>query len=254
MSDETSATKPFDHAEHWRRVKEEQRQQEERLAYWVLPGPGDDPAQARLRDGRLVWQVVADLWAHGRGRDVARAAAAGVAEAAALDSVLEYFRRHGDGLIGVLSRSVPADALPAPPALPDFDTLPPSLRAALAACRVDLLAEKHEGPWNRYWPYGDDPDGWPQFQAIAGQVVLLPVERERHAALTVRRAVVAASGDTLLLELRDAKAEEWYGQWFNGQFAVCDRWPGHRFLVCHTYHEWYPVGPGAGAWGIDHRD
>ena len=116
-----------DEAEKQKRVEEERRRSEERLARWILPGLGDDPALATLPDGRPVWQVVAEVWA--RNLDLASAAADGLADGEALEAAVEYFRRRGDGMIGVLSRSVPAAALPTPPALPDYDSLPPALRA-----------------------------------------------------------------------------------------------------------------------------
>lgn len=253
MSNAGGAGGAYDPAEQRRQFEAHRRRIEDGLARWIVPDPGGEPAAARLPDGRLVWTVVAELWA--RGRDVARAAAAGLADAEALEAVLEYFRRRGQDLIPVLSQSVPASALPAPPALPDADTLPPALQAALAASDVDHFIEKHEGPWNLYWPYHDDkPEGRPQFMAIAGRAVLLPVGRAEHAKLTVRRAVISADDGTILLELRDAWAEDYYGdEAFGGKLAICDRWPGHHFYVCHTYHEWYPVGPGAGAWGTRAR-
>jgi hypothetical protein len=247
MSDAGGQSKPYDAAEHWRQHQERLRRQEERLARWIVPGPGDDPALVQLPDGRPVWTVVTEIWA--RNLDLERAAAEVLHDRLQGLPFGQSIRRRGGDLIGVLSRSVPAEALPAPPALPDFDALPPALRAALAACRVDLMIEKHEGPWNLYWPYDSlGPEDLPQFALLAGRAVLLPEARSRHAELAVRRALT--DGQTLLLELRDGWAERTYNsETFGGKLAVCDRWPGHAFFVGHTYHEWYAVGPGAGGWG-----
>jgi hypothetical protein len=90
MSNVGGAGGAYDPAEYQRQFEEQRRRIEERLARWIVPGPGDEPAAARLPDGRLVWPIVAELWA--RDRDVARAAAEGLAGSEALEAVLEFFR------------------------------------------------------------------------------------------------------------------------------------------------------------------
>ena len=104
----------------------------------------------------------------------------------------------------------------------------------------DRILEKHEGPakWVSQFQYGD-----PEFMMIDNRAVLLPVEREQHANITVLRAIVGEDGTVLTLFLKDTtyvSDPQW--EYFEaGRLAFCEKMPGHDFYIATVYHEWFII-------------
>ena len=118
--------------------------------------------------------------------------------------------------------------------------LTPSTLARLRSMRWDRIIEKHEGPydWSSLLEYER-----PEFMRIDGRDVLLPVDRQHHANITILRCIPSADGQSLTLFLKDvtlvpdSKGE----QFLAGFVAVCDRFPGEDFFVAILYHEWFII-------------
>jgi hypothetical protein len=100
--------------------------------------------------------------------------------------------------------------------------------------RWDRILEKHEGPddWESVLQYSH-----PEFLAVGDHPVLLPIDVEHHANITILRSIVSADGESLTLFLQDTT----YGQdWSDsGYLAVCDRL--ENFFIAIVYHEWFVI-------------
>ena len=110
----------------------------------------------------------------------------------------------------------------------------------LPSFRWDRIIEKHEGPedWDSVFRYQD-----PEFMRIQERDVLLPVDREHHANITVLRCIPSEDGQSLTLFLKDTThvPDPRSEQFLAGFVAVCDRFPGQDFFVAILYHEWFII-------------
>lgn len=112
--------------------------------------------------------------------------------------------------------------------------LSPETAARIKTYRWDRIIEKHEGPetWSGVFEYGD-----PEFLSITGHDVLLPVDREHHANITVLRCIEGDDGQALTIFLKDTTHGD---QWFEaGYLAICDKFPNEAFYLAMVYHEWF---------------
>jgi hypothetical protein len=108
----------------------------------------------------------------------------------------------------------------------------------IKAYRYDRFVEKHEGPenWGAMFKYYE-----PEFLEIEGKFVLLPLDRSRHANITILRNVVDKEDKTLTIFLkdttyRDSPDDEFFGAGF---VAICDKVPDEDFFITIFYHEWF---------------
>jgi hypothetical protein len=111
--------------------------------------------------------------------------------------------------------------------------VPRELLEKIRSSVYDEILEKHEGPWT----WGGTLE-YCEFMSICGRYVLLPVERERHANITILRCVVSEDGRSLTVFLKDTTHDEGA---FAGFVAVCDRFEDEDFYVAVLYHEWYVI-------------
>ena len=80
--------------------------------------------------------------------------------------------------------------------------------AAIKTVRWDRIIEKHEGPesWESVLQWYN-----PEFMAIDGRWILLPVDRDRHINITILRTIWSADGNSLTLFLQDTTyGDDWY--------------------------------------------
>lgn len=106
-------------------------------------------------------------------------------------------------------------------------------RRRIGRLRWDRIIEKHEGPAD--WRYLLEHDHV-EFLTIEGYEVLLPVEKENHANITIRRVIPSADGQVLTIFLTDTT---WFEGIFAGFMAVCERVPGEDWYIALLYHEWF---------------
>jgi hypothetical protein len=100
--------------------------------------------------------------------------------------------------------------------------------------------EKDEGPWD--WE-GDFRYSNPEFIMAEGQPVLLPIDRDQHANITILRVVVSEDGKTLTVFLKDTTyVSDPESEYFDaGCLAICELIPGEPSYVATVYHEWMIV-------------
>ena len=118
--------------------------------------------------------------------------------------------------------------------------LAPQVIEKIKSYRWDRFIEKHEGPftWDSVLKYYD-----PEFMEVNGYHVLLPVERERHANITILRCIPSADGQTLTIFLKDvtyvsnSDDEIFYA----GYVVICEKFPGQEFFLTFFYHEWFII-------------
>ncbi|MCC7449777.1 MAG: hypothetical protein IT324_20320 [Anaerolineae bacterium] len=118
--------------------------------------------------------------------------------------------------------------------------LSPAVIERINSFRYDHIGEKHEGPerWSAVLEYYE-----PEFMQIDGYDVLLPIEGERHANITILRCILSADGQTLTLFLKDTTynpAPE-YEMFYTGRLAICEKMAGTDFYIATVYHEWFIV-------------
>ncbi len=120
--------------------------------------------------------------------------------------------------------------------------LPQDVIEKIKALRYDQILEKHEGPWrwSSEFEYGN-----PEFLSLGGYDVLLPIEKEDHANITLLRTVISADGNMLTLFLKDmthlADVPPEYHWVDAGRVAICEKISGQQFFVATFYHEWMIV-------------
>src|SRR5689334_9918324 len=78
--------------------------------------------------------------------------------------------------------------------------LPPGVIERIKKLHYDRIFEKHEGP--ERWSDVLEDDA-PEFLAVDGQQVLLPVPAENHQNLSVLRCIVGDGGESLTLFIKD---------------------------------------------------
>lgn len=112
--------------------------------------------------------------------------------------------------------------------------------------RWDRFIEKHEGPetWASVLKYRQ-----PEFMDTDGYQVLLPVDQEQHANITVLRSIVSQDEQSLTLFLKDTTYFEesddpQMEMFYAGFVAICDKVPGEAFYLAIFYHEWYIIENG----------
>jgi hypothetical protein len=108
----------------------------------------------------------------------------------------------------------------------------------IKAYRYDRLVEKHEGPfnWEGVLKYYE-----PEFLELEGRFVLLPLDRSRHANITILRTVVDKEDNTLTIFLKDTTySDSPDDELFTAGFvAICDKVPNENFFITIFYHEWF---------------
>ena len=104
--------------------------------------------------------------------------------------------------------------------------------------RYDRILEKHEGPekWSGVLEYYG-----PEFLAVNGQDVLLPIAATNHKNITILRTIVGDNGASLILFLKDTTrvSDPRDEAFFAGYIAICDRMPGEEFYIAIVYHSWF---------------
>lgn len=107
----------------------------------------------------------------------------------------------------------------------------------IKSVRWDRIIEKHEGPedWESVLRWNE-----PEFLTIEGHAVLLPIEKSRHANITVLRTIDSRDGNSLTIFLKDTT---YYGDdpFSAGYMAVCDRVADEGFFLAILYHEWFII-------------
>jgi hypothetical protein len=122
----------------------------------------------------------------------------------------------------------------------NLESLSPDVLEKIKSYRWDDIIEKHEGPFN----YGSfSRFSKPEFMRLDDFHVLLPVDREHHANISVLRCIQSADSNTLTIFLKDSTyvssaANEFFEA---GYVAVCDKFPGENFYITILYHEWFMV-------------
>ena len=121
-----------------------------------------------------------------------------------------------------------------------LSSLSPATRERLDAWRWDRIIEKHEGPlsWADTFRYADA-----DFIPVDGRDVLLPLDREQHANVTILRTIISEDQQTLTIFLKDTTyvrnpEDEFF---MAGFVAICDKFPDEEFYVAIVYHEWFMV-------------
>ncbi len=112
--------------------------------------------------------------------------------------------------------------------------LSPEIIEKIKTYRYDRIIEKHEGPerWSSILEFYE-----PEFLQIDGEDVLLPIGSDQHPNVTILRTIRSVDQDVLIVFLKDTT---YYDDWFSSGFmAVCERFPGERFLLATVYHEWF---------------
>ena len=107
----------------------------------------------------------------------------------------------------------------------------------------DCIIEKHEGPhsWKSEIEYSNV-----EFLSIDNFQVLLPIDVEHHANITILRCVSGQKNDVLTVFLKDTTHIENESDEFfqSGFLAICDRVESEEFFVATVYHEWFLVPRG----------
>ena len=103
----------------------------------------------------------------------------------------------------------------------------------LFSYRYDRIVEKHEGPW--HWESMLKYQN-PDFLAIEGYDVLLPLDKKHHPNISILRCIAPKSEDILTIFLKDTTS---YSGIDTGLLAVCERVPGETWFLATVYHEWY---------------
>ena len=107
----------------------------------------------------------------------------------------------------------------------------------IKAYRYDRLVGKHEGPfdWEDMFKYYE-----PEFLELDGRFVLLPLDKSRHANITILRIVIDKEGKTLTIFLKDTTySDSSDDEFFSGFVAICDKVPDENFFTTIFYHEWF---------------
>lgn len=119
--------------------------------------------------------------------------------------------------------------------------LTPQQRDKITALHYDCIIEKHEGPrsWRGEFEYSNL-----EFLLFENHCVLLPIDVEHHANLSLVRCLESKDGEALTLFLKDTTFIENAADEFlqAGFLAVCDR--VENFFVATVYHEWFLVPRG----------
>ena len=114
-------------------------------------------------------------------------------------------------------------------------------REKVAALFYDCIIEKHEGPrsWRSEFDYSNV-----EFLLVESHRVLLPLDAEHHAHISILRCLESKDGESLTLFLKDTTFIEDENDEFlqAGFLAVCDR--VENFFIATVYHEWFLVPRG----------
>jgi hypothetical protein len=113
--------------------------------------------------------------------------------------------------------------------------LSPETRRRIGELRFDWFVEKHEGPWD--WSSWLDAMGV-EFMTIDGFEVLLPIEQEHHANISIVRCIPSADRKVLTIFLRDTT---FYSDMFAGFLAVCEKISDEDWYITLLYHEWFVI-------------
>ena len=114
-------------------------------------------------------------------------------------------------------------------------------REKIAVLYYDRIVEKHEGPssWRSEFEYSNM-----EFLIVDNFWVLLPLDVEHHANISILRCIENKDGESLTLFLKDTTlVESEKDEFFQAGFlAICDRL--ENFFIATVYHEWFLVPRG----------
>ena len=98
--------------------------------------------------------------------------------------------------------------------------------------QYDQIINKHEGPetWGSLINY--------EFVTCNHYEVLLPINKEHHPNITIRRVIVGEDHQSLTIFLEDTTYDEGI---FAGRVAVCNKFEGEPFFVAILYHECFII-------------
>lgn len=111
--------------------------------------------------------------------------------------------------------------------------LSPEIAAKIEQRQYDQIINKHEGPetWDSLVSY--------EFISCNSHAVLLPIDKEHHANVTIRRVISSEDHQSLILFLEDTTYEQGI---FAGRVAVCDKFEDQPFFIAILYHECFIIG------------
>ena len=86
-----------------------------------------------------------------------------------------------------------------------LQSIPQEVRSRAVNFRWDRIIEKHEGPEDWKYLLKDD---YVDFLRVAGFDVLLPIDKEKHANITIDRCIASDDGKTLTIFLQDTTTKQ----------------------------------------------
>ncbi|MBD0325609.1 MAG: hypothetical protein ICV68_04220 [Pyrinomonadaceae bacterium] len=110
--------------------------------------------------------------------------------------------------------------------------LPLEVVARLEQRQYDQIINKHEGPetWHSLTYY--------EFINCNQYEVLLPIEKDHHPKITIRRVIVSDDYQSLTIFLEDTTYDE---DNFAGRVAICNKFEDQPFFVAILYHECFII-------------
>ena len=110
--------------------------------------------------------------------------------------------------------------------------LSPDVAAKIERRRYDQIVNKHEGPetWGSLEYY--------EFIRCGPYHVLLPVDKEHHSNITIRRCITSDDHQSLTIFLEDVTYEKGI---FAGRIAVCDKFEDQASFIAILYHECFII-------------
>lgn len=117
-----------------------------------------------------------------------------------------------------------------------FQALPTSALDKIRRYDFERFIRKHEGPesWRSFVKYYTL-----EFLGTEDKTVLLPVDLEQHANITILRTIVSKDEQSLTIFLKDtthASLPDWE-KFEAGFVAICDKVPGEEFFIAILYHQ-----------------
>jgi hypothetical protein len=99
----------------------------------------------------------------------------------------------------------------------------------------DQIINKHEGPetWGTLDYY--------EFMSFDHHHLLLPIDKEHHANITIRRCIISRDQRFLTIFLEDKTYDDGI---FAGRIAVCERFDSEDFFITNLYHECFIIENG----------
>ncbi len=101
--------------------------------------------------------------------------------------------------------------------------------------QYDQIINKHEGPetWGDLVYY--------EFIEFDRHQLLLPIDKEHHSNIIIRRCSVSEDRQFLTVLLEDTTYDDGI---FAGRVAVCERFENEDFFIANLYHECFIIENG----------